>query len=496
MTNTGTWTLTIRSPDGEPIEYVIRPGRNSIGRSSKNDIIVTDVSASREHANIHFDQHTNIITIHDLDSTNGTFINRNRLTTPYRLSTNDIIRIGMCLMNLNFYDTKDLSRRKEVSGTRPLTRELMIESFDQHAVLMYEVASQLNSVFDLNMARSQLSSLLQRSMGTDKCEVIPAEQFDKLHEYGFPISIAAAAINQKTAISIPDLSAETDPKFKESASLMRIRSALCVPVVSGDEVLALIYMYKTDPQSRPFNQQDVKLAVAISHLASLTIQRVRLLTRVQEEQKSRLLLQRFLAPSEIEDLLNDYLKTGHLPGLAKHDVTVLFTDIVDSTGLAERLGTLRFGDLLAHYYNEMTDIVFNHGGLINKYLGDGIMALFGMTGKDQAFENHALLAGLEMLERAKKYQTREDDHFQIGVGVNTGPVMAGYIETKERIEFAALGDTVNVASSLAELSKPNRLFIGNATFEAISKEFVTRQIGEINIKGRLEPTKVYEAISN
>ena len=494
MNNKGTWTITVRSAEGEPREYALKPGVNTLGRSSKNDIVITDVSASRHHAEIIYEAGTNVVTLQDLNSTNGTFVNRSRLSGDYRLGTNDIIRIGTVLLTLNFYSPGMTEVRSGSLGTRPLTRDLLVESFDQHAALMYEVASQLNTVLDIDMALSKLTQLVQKSMGTDKCEIILANQFHKLQEFEFPVSIARAAIEQKTTISIPDLVEYPDQKIRESAMLRQIRSALCVPILANEKIIALLYMYKTNPETRPFEQQDVKLAVAISHLASLTIQRVLLLERVREEQKTRVLLQRFLSASEVEYLLHDYLQTGQLPGLKVQKVTVLFADIEDSTRLAEELGVEKFGAILTQYYQDITEIVFEHGGLVNKYLGDGVMAVFGMTSNDKNPEIQSVRAGLAMLKKIAS-RSEDGDAYQIGIGVNTGMTMAGYIGTQEHVELTVIGDSVNIASRLETLARPDKLLIGPATRAGLSGEFETVRIGETNIRGRSDPIQVYQVLT-
>jgi diguanylate cyclase (GGDEF)-like protein len=131
----------------------------------------------------------------------------------------------------------------------------------------------------------EVSRLLLESMGAEKCEVILAEKFDKLGELGFPTSIAQQAIDQRSVVVIPDLAALSEQFPSQSALLLRIRSILCVPVLVEGEVAALIYVYKTDPASRPFDENDVQLAVAISHQTALTIQRSTLIerSRVLEE---------------------------------------------------------------------------------------------------------------------------------------------------------------------------------------------------------------------
>ncbi len=489
------WILTMRSPVGEPREYVLRPGKTTIGRKSDNDIHLLDTSASRFHSEVHYDPQTNTVTAHDLGSMNGTFVNRERLTQPVKMEPDDEIRIGEHILTLTYRDTEvrvtSLPPDKS-TGTQPLTRNLLLESLDHHAVLLYEVALRLNTVLDLDTALREVSNLMKVSMGADKCEVIVAERFEMLHEMGFAISIAKQAIDQKLAVIIPD--AQTHHDLGQSAVLLRIRSAMCVPVLSGEDVIAIIYVYKTRPLSRSFDNRDLQLAVAISHQASLTIQRMRLLRRIRKEQRVRELLQRFLPPPEAEFLMQDYLQTGHLPQPAEQTLTVLFADIRDSTGLAERLGARRFGQILGRYYQEMTDVVFAHGGLLNKFLGDGLMAVFGVNQKRPDPEERAVRAAQGMLGKLSAVNAAGDEPIEIGIGINTGPAMAGYLGSDDRVEFTVLGDSVNVAAGLEGLARPNRIFVGPITYTAVAGKFAIRPLGPLEIKKRAQAVEVYEVL--
>jgi diguanylate cyclase (GGDEF)-like protein len=249
-----------------------------VGRQPDNDVIISDESASRRHAEIY--SHDNNLIITDLGSTNGTFVNRQRLSQPLVLRSGDQIRIGQHVANITYKGDKNGNELvSALLKTRPLTRELLLASVDQHAVLLYEISSRLNTILDLKTAMQEVSKLLLESMGAEKCEVILAEAFDRLGELGFPTSIAQQAIDQRSVIVIPDLAALTEQIPSQSALLLRIRSILCVPVLVVDEVAALIYVYKTDPAARPFDENDVQLAVAISHQTSLTIQRSNLIER-------------------------------------------------------------------------------------------------------------------------------------------------------------------------------------------------------------------------
>jgi adenylate cyclase len=486
------WVLTVRSPRGEPREYILKAGKTVAGRKSDSDIVIADESASRLHAEFYYDPNDDKVTLRDLGSTNGTFVNRERIGQPYNLRVDDQVRIGQHLISIALRDEEAKAVTDALPGTQPLTRDLLLESVDQHAVLLYEVAGRLNTIIDLDTALREVANLMKVAMGADKCEVVLSERFGQLADLGFPTSIARQALDQRSAIIIPDV--QGDPALGKSALLLRIRSALCVPVMSGEDIVALLYVYKTRPLSRPFDQRDLQLAVAISHQAALTIQRTRLLTRVRKEQRIRQLLQRFLSPPEAEFLLQDYLKTGRLPELAEQNLTVVFTDIRDSTGMAERLGPRRFSEILTRYYQDMTKIVFDNGGLLNKYLGDGLMAVFGVGRQRPDAEQRAVRAALEMLAQLDAMSRDEGELIEIGVGVNTGPAMAGYLGTEERVEFTVLGDTVNVAQRLEAIARPNRVFVGPTTCEAILAHFNVKLVGPVEVRGRLQPIEVFEVL--
>jgi len=486
------WSLSLRSPEGKPQEFIIRTPRTTIGRRVDNDIVIADISASRLHAEIEYDPEDDNIVIRDLGSTNGTFINRERLVQARRLEHHDIIRIGEFVIYISKYQT-GAKLGPGRSATHPLTRDIVLESIDQHAVLVYEIAGKLNNILDLDTALKEVSHMMRVTLGADRCEVILADQFSKLSDMGFPTSIAQMVIDRKSAVIIPDM-VDEEEQYGKSAFLYRVRSVLCVPVVGGEEVLGLIYMYKTDPKERPFDQRDFQLAVAISHQAALTIQRMHLLARFQEEQQKRQSLQRFVSPAEADFILSEYAPSGQLPELAEYVLTVLFADIADSTGIAERLGPKEFGKLLTRYYRDMTDVIFSHGGMVDKFLGDGIMAIFGMGAERQDPEGRAVTAGLKMLDTLVKINKDLESPMEVGIGVNTGLVVAGYVGTKQQVELTVVGDTVNVAAGLQNMARPNRLFVGPGTVAAVVGRFSTQRVGAVVVKGRARKIQAHEVL--
>lgn len=488
------WTLTVRAPEERPVEFALKPGLTTVGRRSDNNVVVADEAASRQHAEIYLDATTNTVTIRDLGSKNGTFVNRRRVTPNHdvRLANNDVVRIGMCELLLGLQSEQEAELA--TSGFKPFSRELLLESFDNHAIILYEVIQQLNNIMDVDVALKEVSRLLQLTLGADKCSVILATDFHRLNELGYPESIARAALDNKSTVLVPSRDPASRGLMSDSARHFKVHTALCVPVISNEEVIALIYMYKTRSDTRHFGERDLQLAVAVAHLAALTIERVSLLERIHEEQRVRQLLQRFVAPTEAEYLLRNYLSTGHLPELSELQATVLFADIAGSGSMAERLGAKQFGKLLERYYQDVTDIMFQYGGLIDKYLGDGIMAVFGMTGMHDNPEERAVSAGMEILKLLEALYRGDGGRIDVGIGINSGPVVAGYVSTKERVELTVLGDTVNVAAGLEQMARPNRLLVGPQTHTAVARIFKSKPLGEVTIKDRTQPVIAHEIL--
>lgn len=491
------WSVLVRVPQQEPAEYILKSGQNRVGRSPDNEIPILDLSASRLHAKITFDSMNNKVTLLDLGSTNGTYVNRERLTAVRRLHHNDTVRIGGTTLELTELETGEIPQ--DVTGAHKYTRELVLESLDQQAVLLYEVARQLNTVLDIDTALKEVSTLMKQAMGADRCELILVEDFGRLPELQFPTTIADAAIRQRSAVVVRDLDSDQLGKRSGSSLLLQIKSVLCVPVMTGNEVLGLVYMYKTAENARSFTQKDLQLAIAISHQAALTIQRMHLIEKVRKEQQARELFQRFLSPAEADTMVQDYLKNGYLPGLMEKDVTILFADIANSTTLAERVGAQKFGEILNRYYWDLTGAVFANGGLV-KYLGDGIMAVFGMTGKTKNKEeiDRDVMRGVQSAIAILNHVEVTDfgEEIQIGIGVNTGKAMIGYAGTQERVEVTAVGDVTNVAFRLQAMARPNRLLIGPETAIGVAGKLPLKDLGLIELRGRTEPLRIYEVLRN
>lgn len=273
------WTLVIRSPSRAPFEYDLKPGKNTLGRNPDNHIIISDESASRNHVEIYCQD--GLAIIYDLGSTNGTYVNRERIIKPHVLQSGDQIRIGRHVIIATCHNG-DVSQNllAALSGTQPLTRDLVLESIDQHAIFLDSVACRLTTILDLDAALQEISDLIRVAIGADKTGIILSNQFDNFENFGLSDAIANQSIEQRSVVVVPSQELQPDQMMSDD-STTHIIAALCVPVIIEKEVVALLYACKTGPTAKPFNRHDIQLAVAISHQTALSIQRAKILEESQ-----------------------------------------------------------------------------------------------------------------------------------------------------------------------------------------------------------------------
>ena len=464
------WSLTITNPKSEPVQIKLVPGKMLIGRMVTSDIVINDVAASRRHAEIYFDSVSEVASINDLNSSNGTYVNRHKITGFYRLQSGDVIRIGQTVMYLTKI-TNSEADQKGLSGTQLFTRELVLEAVDEHPILLYEITEKLNTVVDIPSTISLVTDLIKRAMGVDICEIILAQNFNKINIEG---------ANKLKGRAIQNSSIEESPL------------ALCLPVIGSGKPLALIYLEKNRPGAQPFDKRDVQLAVTVSRQTALTMERIDLLEKIRTEGQVKQLLLRFVSPIEAEDILKDYLKTGKFPDLAEKKVTVLFAEIADLTGLAARMAPKDFPAFLNRYYQFITQVVFKKGGMV-KFLGDGVLAVF-MEKKDELGpEEKAVSVASEIIEFGKKADSPEHElGFVTGVAINTGNAMVGYVGSQERAEFNVLGNLIKMTYRMQEYALPNRILVGTSTAEVIRNKYLVQKTGSLVMKGSEQPIQVFE----
>jgi adenylate cyclase len=187
-------------------------------------------------------------------------------------------------------------------------------------------------------------------------------------------------------------------------------------------------------------------------------------------------------------------------GAVERDCTVLFSDLRGFTSFSEKQPAHAVIEVVNCYLNEMTEAILGAGGTLVAYMGDGIMALFGAPLEQPDHADRALAAATEMigvrLQRFNAWlaENGHDHVFAMGVGVNSGVVMAGNIGSERRVEYTALGDTTNTASRLEGMTKGSghMLFVADSTRERLTDpEGALVLVGELEVRGRVQAVPVW-----
>ncbi|HET6146209.1 MAG TPA: adenylate/guanylate cyclase domain-containing protein [Polyangia bacterium] len=233
-------------------------------------------------------------------------------------------------------------------------------------------------------------------------------------------------------------------------------------------------------------------AAAAAHL----IHRIRALVgSVADEQRKRERLGRYFSPAVAERLQGQAVQTG---GADAQELTVLFSDIRDFTTISSVLTPPEVVRLLNEYLGRMVEKVFQHGGTLDKFIGDGIMAYFGAPLADAEHASHAIECALAMLDELASLNAarvaRGAGALRIGIGLHTGVAVVGDIGSPERrLEYTAIGDTVNVASRIEGLTKTAGvpLLVSAATRAQAGTRYTFRPFEPMNIRGKSEPMAIF-----
>ena len=203
-----------------------------------------------------------------------------------------------------------------------------------------------------------------------------------------------------------------------------------------------------------------------------------------------------------EDVMKSLIKNINNLGLGgkKSNVTVLFSDIRGFTSLSENMTAEQVTTLLNEYFSAMEPIVRKYNGIINKFIGDAIMAIFGEPISDNRHPENAVKCGYEMLlkvqELQKKWKEENKPEIRIGIGINTGEVFIGNIGSENRMEYTVIGDTVNLASRLESYNKvyKTNMLISESTYDSSKGIAEVRKISDVEIRGKANKIDIYEVV--
>jgi adenylate cyclase len=309
-------------------------------------------------------------------------------------------------------------------------------------------------------------------------------------------TIIDKVIHDKQAILTSDAMADSRFDGSKSVFLQKIRSAMYAPLWRKDTIIGVIGL-NTVSFDNQFTQDDLKLLEAIGSQSAMILEQARLNEQIREEEMMRSRLERFLAPQVAEMVLGSQEAMDTVMEPTELTATIVFTDIIAFTQLAEQIPPQETNMILNQYFSMVTDIIFRYDGTLDKYIGDGLMAVFGAPMEREDDTERAILAAKEMKEELAVMMAEtggKRKQFDIRIGINTGRVVAGNIGSPKRMDYTVIGDPVNIASRLESIAKPNQILIGEETYKAVKDKFEIRKIGPTKVRGRSAEIMVYEVI--
>jgi len=243
-----------------------------------------------------------------------------------------------------------------------------------------------------------------------------------------------------------------------------------------------------------FSDEDLQFLVAFSGLVAIGIRNSRYADQVRHEALVRSNFERYFAPNVAAEIAQQ--DTIVPLGGERRPITILFSDIRGFTSMAESMGPDAIAQLLTEYFSEMVEIVFEHGGTLDKFVGDAIMALWGAPIAHADDADRALRAAVEMQRGVARLNERwiSNGRRQIGVGIgiNYGEVFAGNIGSHRRLEYTVIGDAVNVANRLCSEAGPGEILVSEAVCQVVKDHADYEYLPAMSLRGRTRSVQVFK----
>ncbi len=542
--------IIIEQPGVPPMTVPVSDKEITLGRSEDNDIVLSAEEVSRYHARISHKEGQIFVT--DLRSLNGTYLNRQRIN-EHRLKHLDEIWLGGKCHLIYRDDTsfgaannggdegcqrqdstleksiRDIRREMNqvgvamtrivptkgstlregqaqfypsqeelVSMSRAYRRLEALHKAHQVIVSNFDLNKRLNDMLEtiMSVLQAKRGFVLLREDKNDALRAIVSLQMGHdLNASSPSMGIAGRSAIDGEPVLMQDRDSDKEFGGRESIIANRITSAMCMPLKVKNSILGSIYVDTDDPGMH-FDEEDLELFASLASQAALAIDNVKLHTRVVESEKKRLNLARFLPGALIEKIMNESESLSL--GGRKTRVTTLFCDIRGSTEIAEQMDPQSLVSLLNEHFTAMTEVLFAYEGTLDKYIGDEIMAVFGAPIAVGEEPSRAVRAALEMqrknaeLNEMRRMERRPLLH--LGIGIDSGEVVAGYIGSPKRMDFTVVGDRVNTAKRFCDMADPGKIVMGQETWESVKTLVEARPMGSLLLKGKQHAVHAYEVI--
>ena len=352
---------------------------------------------------------------------------------------------------------------RELSIIKELVDSLRLTSINDKNALFREQLKVIKKNTSLEqislMLLNEELQMLELVATTNKESPLGHAQFLNLDD-----GTAGVVVSLKKHVVINDVQESCSAEEK-----MRVhgQSLLCVPVMDGNKVIGVLEL--THRMKNKFDQNQINFFSLVADQIATAVVLFRLYSQMLKEESKRFLLSRFFSKTVTEEILGNkgFIQLGG----ERKQATIVFADLHGFTSISERLDQGEVVEILNAFFSHMTPIIFKNNGTLDKLMGDGMMAIFGapISSDDDALR--AVSTVIEMTTALKAFNEQHSEkgwpQLNIGIGVNTGEVVAGYIGSEDHLNYTVIGDAVNIAQRLQTFASHNEIIISKAVKDAI-----------------------------
>jgi class 3 adenylate cyclase/DNA-binding response OmpR family regulator len=268
-------------------------------------------------------------------------------------------------------------------------------------------------------------------------------------------------------------------------------SIACVPIQVDKRTLGTLQVINYSSEKEPFNSDDGIMLQALSDYAAIAIENSRNYAALQAVQAKTLdTFERFVSPSVVQKALSHDVKLGG----ERQEITVLFADIRGYTSFSEKETPEKVVEVLNHYLSVAGNIIIGWEGTLDKFFGDGLMAIFNAPTKQEDHVHRATESAIAIIQAAAEINKIYGYNLAYSIGVHVGEAVVGYIGTDYAVNYTAIGDTVNLAKRLQESASAGEIWIEESVVKRLGSRVEVKAIGELAIKGRQTSAKAYQLI--
>jgi adenylate cyclase len=526
-------SIRIISPEG-PAQTVELERHNTLGRHPDNSIQILDRIVSKNHC--HLIQGDVGFVLKDLGSLNGSYVNGERVNGERALSPGDEIAIGSTKI---IFDapippgSAGMPPDVKQTGGKVTMAPGMVESHvrarisqqadqnfiperlvqDQAALrrdyeklrVSFELTRALAGELDVDRVLTKILTtafevlqadrgvvLLLDDAGKPKPRCVRTKRGESNEEVALSTTIINEVLRDRAAVLSSD--ALKDSRFKGAQSIIMqgIRSSMAVPLIYSDNLLGVMVL-DSQVAANAFTEKDLQLTQALANQASVAIQNSLYATKLEKEALTRERFQRLLSPAIAELVVKGEVEV--VKGGQTRETTVFFSDIRGFTAMSEKRTAQQIVDMLNEYFELMVEHIFKWEGTLDKFVGDEIMALFGAPVHHEDDAYRAVKVAVEQLHALEEWNLMRvaegEDPIHIGIGINSGDVIAGYLGSSKSLEYTVIGDVVNTASRLCSAAKAGEIIISRSTYDKVKDYFEIEELPPAQLKGKSLPQRVF-----